>query len=222
MNFTWSYSALTQYENCPRAYHWKYVLRNKEAKTEQQLWGDRVHKALEQRALGKPLPETMAQYEVYGQRIDKMKLTGATMFVENKWAINRKFQATGFFDSDVWGRAIADLAFVGSRVAHTFDYKTGKQKSDFDQADIVAAFGFIQWPAVEVIDFKYVWLQTGNTTSEIYEKKEDLWSKIMPRLVRMETAVAQGAFEEKPSGLCGWCPVLECNFNTKAKREGRR
>ena len=121
MAFTWSYSALTQYENCPRAYHWKYVLKNKEVKSKDQLWGIEVHKALERRAMGKPLPANMVQYEKYGERIDKMKLIGADMFVENQWAINRKFQPTGWFDQDVWGRAITDLSFVGKTHAYTFD-----------------------------------------------------------------------------------------------------
>jgi hypothetical protein len=210
MNFTWSYSALTKYENCPRAYQWQYVQRNKEAKTEQQNWGEAVHKAMEQRAMGVPLPPTMAAYEKYGKRIDVMKATGAHMFVENKWAINRRFEPTGFFDTDVWGRAIADLAFVGDEHAYTFDYKTGKQKLDYDQADIVAAFGFIQWPKVQVIDFHYVWLQTGNTTSQRYERPDPLWQKISPRITRLETGVQQQQFEPRPSGLCAWCPVKTC------------
>lgn len=210
MAFTWSYSALVAYENCPRRYEWQYILKNKEAKDERQLWGDKVHKALELRALGNPLPPEMAMYEKYGERIDQMKKTGAMMYTENKWAINRRFEPTGFFDGDVYGRAIADLAFVGDDTAYTFDYKTGKQKNDFDQGDIVAAVAFIQWPTVKEINFKYVWLQTGNSSARIYNRVEPLWQKIMPRIVRMETGVQQGQFQPRPSGLCSYCPVTTC------------
>ena len=48
-DFTWSYSSLKQYQNCPRQYHEIKVLKNYTIKeTEQMRYGTEVHKALEE------------------------------------------------------------------------------------------------------------------------------------------------------------------------------
>jgi hypothetical protein len=47
-DFTWSYSSLKEYENCPRKYHQMRVLQNyKIEPTPQMIYGTEVHKALE-------------------------------------------------------------------------------------------------------------------------------------------------------------------------------
>jgi hypothetical protein len=48
MNYTWSYSALKEYTNCPKQYQEIKVLKRVSKKqTEQMLYGTEVHKALE-------------------------------------------------------------------------------------------------------------------------------------------------------------------------------
>ena len=56
-DFTWSYSALKQYENCPRQYNEIRVLKNYVVKENEAMrYGTEVHKALEDYvAEGKPL-----------------------------------------------------------------------------------------------------------------------------------------------------------------------
>ena len=57
--FSWSYSALSEFESCPARYAAKrFYCTTVEAETEQQIWGIRVHKAFEERVRdGKPFPE---------------------------------------------------------------------------------------------------------------------------------------------------------------------
>ena len=46
--FTWSYSSLKQYQNCPKQYHEIRVLKNYTVKeTEAIIYGKAVHEALE-------------------------------------------------------------------------------------------------------------------------------------------------------------------------------
>ncbi len=46
-DFTWSYSSLKQYQNCPRQYHEIRVLKNYTVKENQaMLYGKEVHTAL--------------------------------------------------------------------------------------------------------------------------------------------------------------------------------
>jgi hypothetical protein len=48
MSFTWSFSALKEYVNCPRQYHEVKVLKRYEKKVTQQMtYGTEVHKACE-------------------------------------------------------------------------------------------------------------------------------------------------------------------------------
>ena len=47
-NFTWSYSALKEYENCPRKYYEIRVAQNYTViPSEKMIYGTEVHKALE-------------------------------------------------------------------------------------------------------------------------------------------------------------------------------
>jgi len=47
-NFTWSYSSLKQYTNCPKQYHEIRVLKNYTGKeNEAMMYGKEVHTALE-------------------------------------------------------------------------------------------------------------------------------------------------------------------------------
>ena len=62
----WSYSMLTAFETCPHQFYRVRVLKDVvEEQGEAALWGDRVHKALENRVRDQePLPEWAAQWEV--------------------------------------------------------------------------------------------------------------------------------------------------------------
>ena len=67
----WSYSALTSYETCPRRFQLTRVTKQVvEPQTTATLWGNKVHKALEDFANGKkPLPEDMQEYGKYVRKI---------------------------------------------------------------------------------------------------------------------------------------------------------
>ena len=48
-NYTWSFSSLKQYQNCPKQYHEIRVLKNYTVKeNEAMIYGSEVHKALEE------------------------------------------------------------------------------------------------------------------------------------------------------------------------------
>ena len=68
MNFTWSFSSLKDYVNCPRQYQEIKVLKRYfKYPTEQMRYGTEVHKACEDYvAEGKPLAENVNQRVQYG------------------------------------------------------------------------------------------------------------------------------------------------------------
>jgi RecB family exonuclease len=222
-NFSWSYTKLRDWENCPRQYRWKHVARNKEPETEQQLWGERVHSALDARAKGEPLPASMLNLEKLGAVIDKAKRIGLTVVHEkNKGqiAFDRDLRIVDdWFGKTVYGRVIVDLMLIAEEHAVIIDYKTGKKRDDDTQLKIFAGVGFIKLPTIKTIETRYVWTNGSPSTVKTYTRDDAawIWNDILPRVDRMETGITRGQYDPKPSGLCHWCPVKECEHNTKDK-----
>ena len=220
--FSWSYTRLRDYENCPRQYRWKHVARNKEPESEEQLWGERVHEALDQRASGRPLPAGMESLEKLGRTIDRAKQLGVEVVHEKEKgqiAFTRELHLTEWFAKNVYGRVIIDLALIGPTHAVIVDYKTGKKRDDDLQLKIFAGVGFIKYPDVQTIETRYVWTNGSPSTIKSYSRADApwIWNDILPRVDRMETGIARGQWQPRPSGLCGWCPVMECEHNTRKK-----
>lgn len=220
--FSWSYTKLKDWENCGRLWHWKYVAKNKEPENEKQLWGERVHAALDERASGRALPAGMENLERLGKAIDKAKTLGLTVIHEKsagEIAFTRELRTTGWFDKDVYGRVKIDLALIGPTHAIIIDYKTGKKKDDETQLKLFAGTAFIKYPEIQTAETRYVWTNGAKSTVSTY-KREDvpwIWNEILPRVDRMESGVSRGQWTPRPSGLCRFCPVTACEHNTVDK-----
>jgi len=221
--FTWSYSSLTSFETCPfRWWKTKWTKEVAEPQTEATLWGNRVHKALEDRLRRKtPLPEGMEQFEPIARTLLR-HAENARLECEQKYAINDRFQKTGYFDKDVWLRSIADVVITRGDKAFIGDYKTGKMSNvpDSAQLQLGAAVVFVHKPWVKQITNAFIWLREGKITSETYSREDlpEIWQKFMPRVQRIEKALEQNKFIPRPSGLCrAHCPVTSCVHNGNYK-----
>lgn len=142
------------------------------------------------------------------------------MEVEQKLAVNERFQKTGYFDKDVWLRCIADVVVVKGDRAFVGDWKTGRRANihDSDQLQLSAAVIFTHKPWVKSIINAYLWLREGATTSETYTREDvpSIWQKFLPRVARVEESIKQNKFPQRPSGLCrAYCPVHTCPHNGK-------
>lgn len=215
----WSYSSLTAYETCPHRYYLTKVAKTiKEPASEEMKDGLAVHKALELRVKDKtPLPEKYSQYESICSRIES---TPGEVQTEKQLAINDKFEPTGWFDKDVWCRAVLDVNIVDGRSAAVLDYKTGKIKPNSHQLMLSAAFLFHVREQIEKVVTGFLWLAHGKVTKETYRKEElpSIWREFLPRVQRLENAYEKDRWEKKPSGLCkGWCPCSSCEFFEKGK-----
>ena len=205
----WSYSALNAFETCPKRYQLTRVTKDVvEKQTEATIWGNEVHKALEDYAKGKgALPEDMAKW---GKYVDKILALDGKRLVEEKWAINNNFQPTKWMAKDVWCRGIVDIGVVGSEKAYLLDWKTGKHKPDSDQLKLFAALAFAHFHWVDEVVTGFIWLKVGKFDKETF-KREDvmgIWDEFLPRLQRLEIAFQDDKWIPNPSGLCkNWCPV---------------
>lgn len=216
--FSWSYSKLRDWENCPRAYEYKHIQKHKEIERPEQLYGQHVHKVLEDRALrGTPLPPEMEKYEKYGAVVDHARRLGYQIVGEQQWAIDNNFMPCGWREWNVaWCRVILDLGIIGKRSALFLDYKTGRKRPDPTQLALFAAVGFEELPKLDVIKTQFVWTEGGAPDEATYHRndKQGIWAGILPRVMKMQRGIEAKAFQPTPNGLCKkHCSVFTCEHN---------
>ena len=205
----WSYSSLSAFETCPKRYHLTKILKQVvEPQTAQTMWGNEVHRALENAVGGvEPLP---VRFKAYQPIVSKIIKAPGQKFTEGKFGLTAGFKPTSFFAKDVWFRGVIDLQIVQPKVATAVDWKTGKVKTDGDQMKLFAAATFAQHPYLEQVKTAYVWLAHGKVTSETFTPKDVpvIWQAFTPRVQRMMKALELDRWPPNPSGLCkSYCPV---------------
>lgn len=215
----WSYSVLDSFETCAwRHYNIKVVKRVTEQQSEQMLHGNQVHKALEHRLKSKTvLPKQFAHYEGFAVSVERAAVDGK-LEAEQKLALNGQYRPTTFFAKDVYVRVITDFTVVKRGSAFIGDWKTGNPNPNSAQLRLSAAATFATLPFVEKITNSFVWLKTGQVTTEKFTRADvpAIWQEFAPRVQRLEIAHAEEKWPKKPSGLCRkHCPVPKslCEFS---------
>lgn len=217
----WSWSALSDFVNCPRSYFEQRIAKSVvQEKGEATVWGTEVHKHFEDRMVdGVVLPATLEQHEPYMVKLEKLAGHGSA---EQKIGLNMALEPCGFFDRDVWFRGVIDYTKVNDKIALIVDYKTGKQHSKFGQLKAFAIHTFMAYPAVDMVRTQYYWTQTLTTTGENYLRSDlpKLWATLTPDLKQYAQAFHDDVWQPRQSGLCrGWCPVTTCEFWSPKRRK---
>lgn len=223
----WSFSSWSAYQTCPKQYYEMKVAKNfREPKSEQILWGEAVHFALEDRIkTGKPVPEKMAHFNPV---VDRILAAPGENHAELELACDVNLRPVGFWDDDAWVRGKGDLIKINGRKGIAFDWKTGKKKPNSLQLDLMTVLAFAKFPFLEEMATGFVWFQDpSRPTVKRYHRDN------APRLMdQFEQGVADMIWSEnndvwpaKPSGLCrpnprtgfAGCPVVSCPHNGRRK-----
>lgn len=210
----WSFTALSDFKNCPKSFYHKRVLKDvKEEQGEHAIWGEKVHKAFENRMKhGEVLPDVVADHE---QFLTWLEVQAGTHYTERKIALNKQGKPCGFFDKDVWFRGVVDYSKQDRHFMWIVDYKTGKVRNDFSQLKLFALHAFAEKPELTTIRVGYYWLTTKEPAWEVYERAQvpALWGEFTPDLRQYAQAFKEDVWQPRQSGLCnGWCPVTTCEF----------
>lgn len=226
--WSWSYSKLKNYEECPRK-HYEVDLAKTAAETQSDdpdsplNWGNRVHDAFAKVLKGEiELPAEMLAYQKW---IDRVKSGPGKLLVEQKFAITRNFEKTTWFGNDVWVRMIGDVVRLDDpftdrhgnryRLALVLDWKTGKIVEDSVQLMLMAQALFSHYPDLTHVRSEFVWLKDDCTTPELFTRKEvaDAWMSLLLRVDSLETAAKTQSYPPKPGRLCKkFCPVESCVY----------
>jgi hypothetical protein len=210
----WSYSALSSFELCPRKWAAEsYYKTTPYEQNEQAKYGDSVHQQFAKfLTAAEPLPIDLRHHEPI---LEKLRNLPGTKLVEQQLAVTRTLDPTGFFDDNVWCRAIIDLAIHNGAKALIVDHKTGKKFPEFDQLDLMAGVIKVFEPEVEEVTAAFYWTKSKTFTKKAYGLYElsIIWDKFMPRVEKFQADVKAEAFPPKPNFLCkSYCRVKACGY----------
>lgn len=211
MSFTWSFSSLKEYVNCPRQYHEVKVLKNYTKRvTREMTFGTEVHKYCEDYVgEGKPLPKNYLHFKPV---LDELLAIPGTRYPEYKMALDAEGKPSAY-GSGYWVRGIVDLLIVDGDQAYIVDYKTGSNKyPDPKQLKLMALMTFAHFPEVQKIKAGLLFIVHTSFVDESYTRDQidELWDHFYPDLQRLQTSYDASVWNPNQTPLCGWCPVTSC------------
>lgn len=216
--FTWSYSALKNFETCPRKHYYYGVSKKiKEEKSAALTYGFEVHDAMAKRLKGEPLPSMIAPFEPWAVKFLSKQTPETRILVEQDFGLDREFRPIGYWDKSVWYRAKGDAVRLQGQVALYWDWKTGSVKEDAAQLLTAACCIFAHYPQIMAVRGSFIWLDHGDAHSDLNLLRHEVpaaWATIMPRVAPLEQAYMTDVWLPKPSGLCKrYCDVVSCEYH---------
>ena len=214
-DFTWSYSALKEYENCPKKY---YEIRVAKTYTvipsEKMIYGTEVHKALEDYV--KDGKELALNYLRFKGAVDELIAIPGEKYAEHEMALDKNKLPCAFDDPNRWVRGIVDLLIVDNDYAFIVDYKTGSNRyPDPKQLRLMSLMAFAHFPQVNKIKAGLLFVMHNTFITEEY-KREDIassWGKFTVSLSRLDNSYITNTWVANSTPLCRFCPVKTCEFN---------
>lgn len=217
-----SYTFLRDWGNCPHKAYRRYIKKDlpKFVHTKESKWGDDVHTAFEVRIKhGTAFPPGMEKFEAIAA-----PLVQAGAAAERMLGVTVDGRLCDFFAPDVWLRGKIDATVYRDNnvgvlpTAAIFDWKTGKRREERDELAIHAVLLKAWKPTVQKITAYYVWLQ-DNEVGKPHDvsNTEQMFRNINYVMNDVANAIEVENFPKRRNPLCGWCPVEDCEFNTKGR-----
>ncbi len=219
MNYTWSYSSISLFQQCPRKYYRLRVAKDiVEPVQEHLLYGSAVHKAAEEYIRDNtPIPE---KYAFIQEHLDPLKALAGEKLCEHEMGLTKDMKPCGFRDKDVWFRGIADLLVINGDKARIVDYKTSKSSryADKKQLELLSLLTFKHFPQIKTIKAGLLFLVIKDLVPAEFtaDQQTDAWGKWIPETNQLESAMITDVWNPRPNFTCrGWCPVTDCEHNSK-------
>jgi len=214
-NYTWSYSALSEYTKCPKKYYELKVAKNYVFQdTPQTIYGKEVHKALEDYVRDKI--ELAKNYERFKDVVDELIKIPGDKYCEYEMALTRDKTPCAFDTDNRWVRGIVDLLIVDGDTAFIIDYKTGSNRyPDPKQLRLMALMTYAHFPQVIKIKAGLLFLMKNSFLPEEYHRSgiEASWKQFEQPLARLDNSYDTNTWIANPSPLCKYCPVKDCEFH---------
>jgi len=219
IKYTWSYSSLDLYKQCPHKY---YRLRVKkdvvDPESDQKNYGTEFHLSAEEFIRdGKPLPK---KFEFAHELLELLRKRKGKHLCENKLGLSRSLEPCEFFSKEVWWRGIVDLIILQDDIAYVIDYKTGRTSkyADTKQLEIMSLAVFKHYPQIKKIKAGLLFVVANDFVKADYEQKDSAiyWQGWIENTNRLEKSIELDVWNPRPNFTCkGWCPVKDCAHNGK-------
>lgn len=230
---SWSFSRLSDFEQCPYRAKLKYVDKIPEperplrpGQTEQPFErGIRVHDAAELYVQGgiELVPELRTFAEEF-ERLRELYATGQVA-LEGEWGFDKDWLPVAWRSSNTWVRMKLDaLIHPEPEYAIVVDYKTGRKAGNEvkhqDQMQLYQVATFLRHPELQVVDIELWYLDQDDITTSRYTREQGLrfLRGFHDRGVKITSEVE---FPPKPNAFnCRRCSYAQgvCEFATGAAR----
>lgn len=217
MQYTWSYSSISMFMQCPRKYFHMRVARDVvEPPQPHLMYGTEVHKAAEDYAASStPIPEKYAFIKPY---VDMVLAVPGDRHCEYEMGLTKKFEPCAFNAEDVWFRGIADLLVIDGDTARIVDYKTGKNSvyADTKQLELLSLLVFKHFPQVRNVKAALLFLVARDLVkAEFTQEREHIaWQSWLKEIDRLEQCYEKGIWNPRPNFTCRkFCAVKQCEHN---------
>jgi hypothetical protein len=211
-----SHTFLNDWDNCPHKAFRKSIKKDlpKFVQTEAMKWGNEVHSAFEVRIKhGTKWPAGMEKYEAIAA-----PLVAAGAVAEKMLGITERGAVCDFFDPRVWLRGKIDSTITRADAAAIFDWKTGKRREE--KAELLTHAVLLKaWqPTIQKVTAHYVWLQDNEVgkAHDVSDTDAKL-NEIRKTMDDVARCLSDQDFPKRPNPLCGYCDVMDCEFNRKGR-----
>lgn len=218
-SYTWSYSSLDLFNQCPHKYYRLKVKKDiKEPISDHLVYGLDVHKAAEDFiGKGTPIPE---KYKFIEPALLKLKAYEGEKLCEYRMGLTKNLEPCKFFDKGVWWRGVADLIILNGDSAKIVDYKTGKsaKHADTKQLEILSLAVFKHFPQVKRVKGGLLFVVANDFVKNEYdaEQTDVYWQRWLTNTAQLEKAFEVNVWNPRPNFTCkNWCPVKDCTHNGK-------
>jgi len=219
VKYSWSYSSLDLYKQCPHKYYRLRVVKDiVEPPTEHLSYGLEVHKAAEEYIRdGKPIPE---KYGFIKEALDKLNAIEGEKLCEYRLGLTKGLEPCEFFAKDVWWRGIADLIILQEDKAYVVDYKTGKSAkyADPKQLELLSLALFKHFPQIKKVKGGLLFVVANEFIKADYEQEKEgvYWTRWIEDTNRLEKSIELNVWNPKLNFSCAkWCAVKDCVHNGK-------
>ena len=216
-SYTWSYSSLDLFNQCPHKYYRLKVKKDiKEPISDHLVYGLDVHKAAEDFiGKGTPIPE---KYKFIEPALLKLKSYEGEKLCEYRMGLTKNLEPCKFFDKGVWWRGVADLIILNGDSAKIVDYKTGKSSkhADTKQLEILSLAVFKHFPQVKRVKGGLLFVVANDFVKNEYdaEQTDVYWQRWLTNTAQLEKAFEVNVWNPRPNFTCkNWCPVKDCTHN---------
>jgi hypothetical protein len=215
----YSYSRISKYNQCPKAFYYQYIEESVEyTSSPEAAYGSEMHLFIDEHMQG--LAEITLRTEFLRPLLTKLKSIKGEVKTEYGLGFREDRSQTTFDDKEAFviGKSDCTIFHPSEPKIKIYDWKFSKKTDPTAyrvEMDMFVWLHHMAHPEVETIETGLVWLKTPAPTSiKIYGAAEfrQAESDILQNIEKIEDSICFEKWPCKTSGLCwGWCSCTQCD-----------